>query len=70
MDGGGGRITGRKTTLFLPSPSPPSPPFPGLTLTEAQHVVVVEPQLDPASELQAIGRVHRIGQERETWVHR
>ena len=33
-------------------------------------MVVVEPQLDPASELQAIGRVHRIGQERETWVHR
>ncbi|GAX82125.1 hypothetical protein CEUSTIGMA_g9553.t1 [Chlamydomonas eustigma] len=42
----------------------------GLTLTEAQHVVLIEPILDPASEQQSLGRVHRIGQTRETWVHR
>ncbi|KAK7075567.1 hypothetical protein SK128_005040 [Halocaridina rubra] len=42
----------------------------GLNLIEAQHVILVEPILNPASELQAIGRVHRIGQSKETFVHR
>ncbi len=33
-------------------------------------MVLVEPSTDPAMELQAVGRVHRIGQARETHVHR
>ncbi|KAJ7965163.1 E3 ubiquitin-protein ligase SHPRH [Quillaja saponaria] len=42
----------------------------GLNLLEAQHVVLVEPLLNPAAEAQAISRVHRIGQEKRTLVHR
>ncbi|KAJ8771167.1 hypothetical protein K2173_023492 [Erythroxylum novogranatense] len=42
----------------------------GLNLLEAQHVVLVEPLLNPAAEAQAISRVHRIGQEKKTLVHR
>lgn len=42
----------------------------GLNLVEATHVLLVEPILNPADELQAIGRVHRIGQTRKTVVHR
>ena len=42
----------------------------GLTLTAACHVIVVEPQPDVATEQQMVGRVHRIGQTRQTHVHR
>ncbi|KAJ8399429.1 hypothetical protein AAFF_G00411410 [Aldrovandia affinis] len=42
----------------------------GLNIIEATHVLLVEPILNPAHELQAIGRVHRIGQNRPTFVHR
>lgn len=42
----------------------------GLNLTEARHVVLVEPSMEVRLERQAIGRVHRIGQSAVTFVHR
>ncbi|KAJ3094992.1 hypothetical protein HDU97_007359 [Phlyctochytrium planicorne] len=42
----------------------------GLTLVGATHVFLVEPVLNAGIELQAIGRVHRIGQEKVTRVYR
>lgn len=42
----------------------------GLNLTEATHVLFVEPQLDIAEEAQAVARVHRIGQTSETHIYR
>lgn len=42
----------------------------GLNLVEATHVLLIEPILNPGSELQALGRVHRIGQSKPTVVHR
>eukprot|EP00474_Spongospora_subterranea_P009726 CRZ10184.1 hypothetical protein [Spongospora subterranea] len=42
----------------------------GLTLHSAQFVFIVEPSLNPAIEDQAISRVHRRGQTRDTFVFR
>jgi SNF2 family DNA or RNA helicase len=41
----------------------------GLTLTVAQHVYIMEPQQNPAITLQAINRVHRVGQTKEVFIH-
>ncbi|KAF1838315.1 hypothetical protein BDW02DRAFT_576425 [Decorospora gaudefroyi] len=40
----------------------------GLTLVNATYVFLCEPLINPAIELQAIARVHRIGQQRSTTV--
>ena len=34
----------------------------GITLTAASHVVLMEPSIDPAEEVQAAGRINRMGQ--------
>lgn len=42
----------------------------GLTLTCANHVILMDPFWNPFVEDQAMDRAHRIGQEREVHVHR
>ena len=42
----------------------------GLNLTIASHVIIVEPSLSLAVEQQCIGRIYRMGQTKETMVHR
>ncbi len=42
----------------------------GLNLTEADHCILLDPWWNPASEAQAVDRVHRIGQKRKVIVHR
>ncbi|GFN75464.1 E3 ubiquitin-protein ligase shprh [Plakobranchus ocellatus] len=42
----------------------------GLNLVEANHVLLVEPELNLEEEAQAISRVYRIGQTRQTKIHR
>ncbi|SPO20105.1 related to SNF2 family helicase/ATPase [Ustilago trichophora] len=42
----------------------------GLTLTSCDLAYLMEPALDAALEAQAIGRIHRIGQRRETTIIR
>ncbi|GAA6044440.1 hypothetical protein JCM8097_006647 [Rhodosporidiobolus ruineniae] len=41
----------------------------GLNLTVARYVFLIEPLLHPSLELQAVARVHRIGQRHETVVY-
>lgn len=41
----------------------------GLTLTSANHVMLLEPGLNRATEDQAVGRVHRLGQTRPVHTH-
>ena len=40
----------------------------GLTLTAANHVIVVEPSMNWALTEQAVNRVHRLGQRREVYI--
>ncbi|OBA25865.1 P-loop containing nucleoside triphosphate hydrolase protein [Hanseniaspora valbyensis NRRL Y-1626] len=42
----------------------------GLTLTMAHHVILVDPYWNPSVEDQAIGRAHRISQDKPVQVHR
>ena len=42
----------------------------GITLTAANRVYLFEPSLDPAQEIQAAGRIHRLGQKKEVLVKR
>ena len=42
----------------------------GLNLIEATHVILLDSIVSKAVESQAIGRIHRIGQSKETMVHR
>lgn len=42
----------------------------GLTLTQADHVFIMDPWWNPAAENQAADRAHRIGQDRPVNVHR
>jgi SNF2 family DNA or RNA helicase len=42
----------------------------GLNLTEAGYVLILEPWWNPAAEMQAISRAHRIGQNKPVFVYR
>ncbi|KAH9524373.1 hypothetical protein Btru_054305 [Bulinus truncatus] len=42
----------------------------GLNLVEANHVLLIEPELNLEEEAQAISRIYRIGQTRKTKIHR
>lgn len=42
----------------------------GLNLTEADYVFILDPWWNPAAELQAINRAHRIGQNKKVMVYR
>ncbi len=42
----------------------------GLNLTQADYVFIVDPWWNPASEMQAISRAHRIGQDKNVFAYR
>jgi E3 ubiquitin-protein ligase SHPRH len=76
--GAGGQHRQHQHALHPPPPPPPPRVLlmplrrgaNGLNLTEAQHVILLEPVLDPGAEAQAMKRVDRIGQTKPTCVHR
>jgi SNF2 family DNA or RNA helicase len=42
----------------------------GLNLTEASYVFLLDPWWNPAAEMQAVARVHRMGQNEKVFVYR
>lgn len=42
----------------------------GLNLTSADYVFIIDPWWNPAAEIQAINRAHRIGQDKKVFVYR
>ncbi|NDV57418.1 DEAD/DEAH box helicase [Bacteroides sp. 519] len=42
----------------------------GLNLTQADYVFIIDPWWNPASEMQAISRAHRIGQDKNVFAYR
>jgi len=76
LGGGGPLALGRAVEDFKKDPDcmvlllPVKSGANGLNLCEATHVFLLEPLLDTGLELQAINRVHRIGQTKQTEVHR
>jgi len=42
----------------------------GLNLTQADYVFIIDPWWNPAAELQAISRAHRIGQNKQVFAYR
>ncbi len=42
----------------------------GLNLTEAGYVFILDPWWNPAAEIQAVNRAHRIGQDKNVFVYR
>lgn len=42
----------------------------GLNLTDADYVFIIDPWWNPASEMQAVSRAHRIGQKKQVIVYR
>ena len=42
----------------------------GITLTAASRVYLMEPCIDPATEVQAAGRIHRLGQTKDVLIKR
>ena len=42
----------------------------GITLTAATRVYLMEPLSDPAAEVQAAGRIHRLGQSKDIFITR
>ena len=42
----------------------------GITLTAANRVYLMEPSIQPSEELQAAGRIHRLGQTKDVLITR
>merc|ERR1740131_360929 len=42
----------------------------GLNLTAANHLLLLDPAWNPASESQVFDRIHRIGQEKDVFIYK